>query len=171
MDVLAQFPDDVAFVLDLYKVIWVNEEAIKKQALSEAERLAYHREHSLPVMAQIRQWGEQELVEENSSLGKAIRYFVKHDDGLTRFCTVEGAKIDNNDMEAQLKLIVRGRKNSSFFKTLAGAAVSDVITSMIATCVRAQVNPFDDFNAIQRHQDQVKSKPEAWLPWNYHLNI
>ncbi len=175
VDVLAQFPDDVAFVLDLYKVIWVNEKAIKKQALSEAERLAYHREHSLPVMAQIRQWGEQqlaqELVEENSSLGKAIRYFVKHYDGLTRFCTVEGAKIDNNDMEAQLKLIVRGRKNSSFFKTLAGAAVSDVITSMIATCVRAQVNPFDYFNTIQRHQDQVKSNPEAWLPWNYHLNL
>ncbi len=175
VDVLAQCPEDVEFVLNLYQVIWVNEAVIKKQSLSDAERLAYHREHSLPVMAKIRQWGEdqlhQEHVEENSGLGKAIRYFIKHDDGLTRFCTVEGAKIDNNEMEAQLKLIVRGRKNSSFYKTLAGAAVSDVITSMIATCVRAQVNPFDYFNAIQRHQDQVKSNPEAWLPWNYHLNL
>ena len=66
---------------------------------------------------------------------------------------------------------MRDCKNSSFFKTLAGAAVSDVITSMIATCVRAQINPFDYFNAIQRHQDPVKSNPEAWLPWNYHLNL
>ena len=29
----------------------------------------------------------------------------------------EGAKLDNNRMEAQLKLIVRGRKNFSFYKT------------------------------------------------------
>lgn len=74
-------------------------------------------------------------------------------------------------MEAQLKLIVRGRKNSSFYKTLAGAAVSDVITSTIATCVRAGVNPFDYLIAIQRHQLLVKEHPEAWLPWNYPQNI
>lgn len=175
VDVFAQFPDEVESVLNRYKVIWIHDDETKKQAMSDAERLAYHREHSLPVMAQIRQWGEdqldQEHVEENSSLGKAIRYFVKHYDGLICFCTVKGAKIDNNEMEAQLKVIVRGRKNSSFFKTLAGAAVADVITSMIATCVRAQVNPFDYFNAVQRHQDQVKSNPEAWLPWNYPLNL
>lgn len=175
VDVLAQFPNEVEQVLNRYKVIWINDEVTQKQAMSAAERLAYHREHSLPIMAQIRQWGEQQLeqgiVEENSGLGKAIRYFIKHYAGLTRFCTVEGAMIDNNEMEAQLKLIVLGRKNASFYKTLAGASVSDVMTSIIATCVRAEVNPFDYLNAIQRHQDRVKANPHAWLPWNYHLNL
>ncbi len=75
--------------------------------------------------------------------------------------------LDNNLMEAQLKLIVRGRKNAYFYKTLAGAAISDIITSVIATCVRALINPFDYLNAIQRNQEQVKSNPQVWLPWNY----
>ncbi len=49
-------------------------------------------------------------MEENSTLGKAIRYFIKHYKGLTCFCRAEGAMLDNNRMEAQLKVIVRGRK-------------------------------------------------------------
>jgi len=175
VDVIHQFPQQVEHVLNLYKGIWVNENKANAQSMNDAQRLVHHREHSLPIMAQIREWGEQQLAqagfEEHSGLGKAIRYFLKHFDALTRFCTVEGAKIDNNPMEAQLKMIARGRKNSSFFKTLAGASVGDVITSVIATCVRAEVSPFDYLNAIQRHQDAVKANPHAWLPWNYHLNL
>jgi len=174
VDVLAHFPDEVEWVLEQYKVIWINDGETKKQGLSDAERLVFHRERSLPIMATIRDWGQtqldQETAEENSGLGKAIRYFIKHYAGLTRFCTVAGAKLDNNAMEAQLKLIVRGRKNASFYRTLAGAAISDIITSVIATCERAGANAFEYLNALQRHQDTVKANPKAWLPWNYHLN-
>ena len=175
VDILNQFPDEVGIVLNWYKVIWRNDDETKAQQLKPLERLAYHRAHSLPIMQQIRDWGEQQLaneqVEANSGLGKAIRYFLTHYEGLTRFCTVEGAMLDNNRMEAQLKVIVRGRKNSSFYKTLSGAAISDVITSMIATCVSVGTNPFNYFNAIQRHQNQVVASPDDWLPWNYQLNF
>jgi len=126
-------------------------------------------------MKTIFDWGQQALlserVEENSGLGKAIRYFTSHYDGLTRFCTIEGAKIDNNWMEAQLKIIVRGRKNFSFYKTLLGANISDVVTSSIATCINAGANPLDYMVAIQQNQDRVNASPEAWMPWNYHLNL
>ena len=73
-------------------------------------------------------------------------------------------------MEAQLKMVARNRKNAYFYKTQAGAAISDVLTSVIATCVQAGTNPFEYLNAIQRHQAQVKANPRAWLPWNYLLN-
>ena len=175
VDVMGSFPEKVGHVLNLYKAIWVHDQQTKKKSLTPAERLDYHREHSLPVMEQIRHWGKtqlsQEQVEANGGLGKAIAYFLKHYEGLTLFCTIEGAMVDNNLMEAQLKLIVRGRKNSYFYRTLAGAAISDIITSVIATCVSAQVNPFEYFNLIQQHHDQVKSNPQAWLPWNYHLHL
>jgi len=125
-------------------------------------------------MVKIRDWGQRQLdeeaVEDNSGLGKAIRYFIKHYEGLTCFCRVEGAKLDNNLMEAQLKVIALGRKNAYFYKTLAGASISDIITSVVATCVRAQINPFDYLNAIQRNQEHVKANPQVWLPWNFHLN-
>ncbi len=174
VDVLTHFPEDVEYVLNLYKTIWVNEDLVNEKQLNAAQRLAYHQEHSLPSMKTIRDWGERQLatmhVEANSGLGKAIRYFLSHYDGLTRFCTVEGAMIDNNWMEAQLKLIVRGRKNFSFYKTQLGATISDIITSVIATCVNAQVNPFDYLVVIQQNQDQVNTSPETWLPWNYQRN-
>jgi len=175
VDVLSHYPDEVATVLNWYKIIWINDDETSTQQFNKAERLAYHREHSLPVMQQIKAWGEAQLanekVEENSMLGKAIRYFINHYEGLTRFCTVEGAMLDNNRMEAQLKVIVRGRKNAGFYKTLAGAAISDVITSMIATCVSAGVNPFNYFTVLQRHQDRVLLSPADWLPWNYQPSL
>lgn len=175
VDVFKQFPIEVKHVLNLYKVIWINEHTVEEQQLDSAQRLAYHREHSLPIMKEIFDWGQQQLmseqVEENSGLGKAIQYFISHYDGLTCFCTVEGAKLDNNWMEAQLKIVVRGRNNFSFYKTLLGANISDVITSVIATCINAEINPLDYIVAIQRNQDQVNAAPEAWMPWNYQLTL
>ena len=65
-------------------------------------------------MAEIKLWGEthlaDETVEANSGLGKAIRYFIKHYEGLSLFCQVAGAKLDNNAIEAMLKIVVRDRK-------------------------------------------------------------
>ncbi len=80
---------------------------------------------------------------------------------------MEGAQLDNNRMETTLKLILRGRKNALFFKTLAGAAIADVLVSVIATCHQAGVNPLDYLVQIQRHASAVKANPLQWLPWNY----
>ena len=126
-------------------------------------------------MESIRAWGHEQLnnnrVEANSALGKAIRYFDKHFDGLSGFCHHVGAQLDNNRMEQQLKLIVRNRKNAGFYKTAIGAHVGDIITSLIATCAQAGINAFEYFNAIQRGNDRVKQTPEAWLPWCYEQTL
>jgi hypothetical protein len=126
-------------------------------------------------MEEIRLWAEQQLeteqVEENSGLGKAMAYFLRHFEALTGFCRIPGAQLDNNEMEAALKLIIRGRKNSLFFKTLAGAAVADVLTSLIATSVKADINVFDYFVSLQRHADEVKKSPQLYLPWNYQMTL
>jgi transposase len=66
-----------------------------------------------------------------------------------------------------IKLIVRSRKNSLFFKTQNGADVSDVITSMLATSAECNANPFDYLQCLQRNQLAVRAAPEKWLPWNY----
>lgn len=171
VDVLSHFPDEVESVLEQYQGIWTNDTHAKEQGLSPNQRQIYHHQHSLPILQKIRGWGREKLdsnlVEENSGLGKAIRYFDKHFDGLTRFCTCEGAELDNNLMEQQIKLIVRNRKNASFFKTAVGADVGDVITSVIATAARAGANVFHYLNALQRNSHSVKASPELWLPWCY----
>jgi len=174
-DLLSHFTDEVEEVLCLYGQIWVLEDETIEQQLSLAERLAYHQKHSLPIMARIKRWGEEalqnETVEANSGLGKAIGYFIKHYEGLVSFCKIEGAQLDNNLMEAQLKLVVRDRKNAMFHKTLSGAAIGDVITSMIATANQANINVFDYFNCLQRENERVIADPEYYLPWNFQKNL
>ena len=171
VDVAAHFPDHVPWVLERYGKIWEHEAYCKEHPLSSQQRLIYHRQHSLPVMESIRQWGQQKLasdeVEANSGLGKTINYFLNHYDGLSAFCRIKDAQLDNNEMEAMLKLIIRGRKNALFFKTLAGAAIGDVLTSLIATCQQAGVNAFEYLIVLQRHAQAVKEQPQAWLPWCY----
>lgn len=171
VDVMSAFAGEVTWVLEQYGEIWRFEDEADEQGFSPAERLAHHQAHSLPVMARLRAWGQEKLqsgaVEESSGLGKAIGYFERHYDRLVGFCRYECARLDNNAMERHLKLIVRNRKNAHYFKTAAGAAIGDVITSIIATCASAGVNVLDYLNAVQRHQDAVKASPDQWLPWNY----
>lgn len=174
-DVAASFPEQVTWVLRRYALIWEHERHCQAQAHTRAQRLRFHHEHSLPVMAQIRDWGQRQLdsatVEANSGLGQAIGYFDRHFKGLTAFCRIEGAPLDNNRMERALKLIIRGRKNALFFKTPAGAAIADVVTSVVATAYQAGINAFDYLVALQRHAEAVKRHPEQWLPWNYQATI
>jgi len=174
-EVLNQFPEEVEQVLKWYGEIWRHDDEATKLVLNAEQRLAWHKKLSLPVMEQIRDWGKVELesghIEENSGLGKAISYFNKHFEGLTAFCRVEGAKLDNNRVEQALKLVARNRKNAMFHKTQAGASIADVIMAMIATSAEAGVNVLDYFNKVQCMQSEVKARPQDFLPWNYQSNI
>ena len=171
VDVKSHFPDAVGEVLERYAVIWANEEAANQAQMTPAQRLTHHREHSLPIMEGLKAWCENSLaersVEENSGLGKAIRYFLNHYEGLSAFCRIEGARLDNNLAEQLLKLIARCRKNALFYKTQAGADVGDVITSLLATCELNGINGYDYLLVLQQHRRTVAQAPANWLPWSY----
>jgi len=77
------------------------------------------------------------------------------------------AKIANNQIEAMLKIVVRDRKNAMFHKTLLGATIGDVVTSLIATASESGINVFNYFTTLQQEREKVKSNPEKYLPWNY----
>lgn len=164
-------PDEVDGLLELYGKIWENEAFIKEQALDEKARLSYHQQHSKPVMEQIKAWAlsqqEAKTFEEHSGFGKAIKYLLKHFDKLTLFYQLPGIPIDNNRMEETLKLIIRSRKTCHFFKTVNGAGIANVLTSLIGTGMRAEINLFEYLTVLQRYADKVRANPSAWLPWNY----
>lgn len=67
-------------------------------------------------------------------------------------------------MEAKLKLTVRNRKNAMFHKTLSGASISDVVTSLIATAGQTGINVFNYFNLLQGERENVIANPENYLP-------
>lgn len=165
------YPEEIGWVLDTYGKIWENEALVKEKKMRDDERLLYHQKNSLPVMTKLYEWAQKktelESFEEYSALGKAIKYFIKYYDGLIMFCKVLGAPIDNNRMEEKLKIIIRGRKTSHFYKTVNGAGVANVLISLIATADQAGISAYNYLIALQRNRDSVKAHPKNWLPWNY----
>ena len=170
VDIETHFPDEVGWVLDHYGRVWANDRTAAERGDDALQRLAYHQEHSLPIMETIKAWCEQYLnsltAEQHSGLGKACKYVLNHYAGLTQFCKTPGAPIDNNRVEERLKTPIRTRKNSHFYKTQIGADVANVLTSVIVTAYRNGVNPFDYLNAVQRCSALVKENPADWMPWN-----
>ncbi len=170
-DIQSRHPAEIDWLLETYACIWKAEDTVKNNHLNPEQRLAYHQQHSLPAMQAIREWAintvEKEDFEEYSALGKAVQYFLKHYDRLILFCVEPNALIDNNRMEEKLKIVIRGRKTAHFYKTVNGAGVSNVLTSLIATTYGADENVYDYLVALQKHQQQIKDSPKAWLPWNY----
>lgn len=169
VDIENNYPDEVAFVLALYGQAWTFDHEAKAKHYNDQQRLTHHQANSLPVMEQIKAWCDDVVnaptAEQHSSLTKACRYFLKHYEGLTQFCKIAGAPIDNNLMEEGLKMKIRSRKTSHYYKTQTGADVANVLTSIIATVYRNNGNPFDYLNSIQRHKTEVKAHPAEWLPW------
>lgn len=143
----------------------------RKEQLSPEARLTYHQAYSRPIMDGLKNWLEKQfddrLVEPNSSLGKAISYMQGHFETLSRFLQVPGAPLENNIAERALKLFIRQRKNSLFYKTEHSAYIASVLTSLIATCLHAGVNAVDYLVALQEHRSEVFADPGAWLPWTY----
>lgn len=169
VDIQEAFPEECKRVLDDLAAIYRNDAATDGK--TQAERLAYHQEHSAPVMAGLRVWIERQfserLVEPNSSLGKALTYMLTHWSGLTRFLEDGRAPLDTNAVERILRLAVLNRKNSLFYRTEHGAAVGDVITSLVQTCALNGVRAWDYLLALVRNARAVRARPEAWLPWTY----
>jgi len=171
VEVAENFPDEVRHVLEEWKIVFENDARTKAQAMSPDARLAYHQEHSAPVMKRLKEWCDEQiekrLVEPNGGLGAAIAHMKKHWDKLTLFLRVPGAPIDNNCCERALKKAILHRKNALFFKTENGAKTGDIFMSLIHTCELSGVNPFDYLVAMLRHPADVEESPEDWMPWNY----
>jgi transposase len=171
VDVAESFPEECRQVIESLRGIYRFEALSKEQNLSDAQRLAFHQEHSKPVMDDLHRWMKEQMdqkkVEPNSGLGEAIRYMLKHWEPLTRFLSVPGAPLDNNIAERALKMAILHRKNSLSYKTLHGARVGDIFMSLIHCCELNGVNPFDYLTALDKHAEQVRQDPAQWLPWNY----
>jgi hypothetical protein len=57
------------------------------------------------------------------------------------FLRVPGAPLDNNICEQALKMAIRRRKKSLFYKTMRGAQVGDLYMSLIHTCYFSGADP------------------------------
>jgi transposase len=169
IDIEPAFPSECGHVLDAIAKIYRVE--AETEGMSAQERLECHQASSGPVMAELREWIEEEFAERrtepNSSLGQAFRYMLKHWEGLTRFLTVAGVPLDNNPAERALKRAVLLRKNALFYKNEHGAAVGAILQSLIETCRLNGASAWEYLLTLMRNQSEARANPAAYLPWSY----
>jgi transposase len=175
IDEVGNFPAECQYVLEALGKVFKTDEQCKEQALSDDERLAVHQRDSAPVMAELQRWilaqFDDKRVEPNSGLGDAFQYLLKRWDKLTLFLRVSGAPIDNNLCERVLKMAIRHRNNSLFYRSQRGARVGDIFMALIYTAELHGENPFEYLVALLVHSADVAADPAAWLPWTFRATL
>jgi transposase len=171
VELAESFPEQVRFVLETLREVYITDAHARKESLDPQQRLQLHQKESQPRMVALEQWMQtqftERIIEPNSSLGTAILYMQKRWAQLTLFLRIPGAPLDSNIVERALKKAILHRKSALFYRTLNGARVGDVFMSLIYTAELNEVAPFEYLVALLQHADQVRANPGEWMPWNY----
>jgi hypothetical protein len=175
VELTESFPEQVRFVLETLREVYITDARARNQGLDPAQRLQLHQDESRPRMAALEHWMQAQfdgrIIEPNSSLGAAILYMQKRWSELTLFLRVPRAPLDNNTCERALKKAILHRKNALFCRTLAGAHVGDVFMSLIHTAELNHIAPFEYLVALQRNAAVVAANAADWMPWNYQVTL
>jgi transposase len=170
-DEIPNYPVECRELLEKIGGIYKVDDLCKDKELSPHERLAEHQRVSGPLMDALQRSMEEQLaqkrVEPNSGIGEAFNYLLKRWDKFTLFLRVPGAPLDNNICERALKMAIKHRNSSLFYRSQRGARVGDMYMSLIHTAELCDGNPFDYLTVLQRHHKAVAQTPAEWLPWNY----
>jgi transposase len=135
----------LAYIRLLYDV----EDQAKEQHLDSVARAALRQELALPRLAQFKAWLETQQLSDGggvlpkSPMGMAITYALNQWNALCVYVSDGDLAIDNNAGENALRRIGVGRKNWLFCGSDAGGTTAAILFSLIATCERHKVNPFE----------------------------
>jgi transposase len=175
VDEANNFPVECRHVLEQLGLVFRNEATTKELGLTAEQRLALHQRESGPVMDALKRWLDEQLdgkhVEPNSGLGQAYRYLLTRWDSLTVFLRVPGAPIENNICERVLKMAIRLRNASLFYRSGHGARVGDLYMSLIFTAELNGENSFEYLQALLEHESDLKDNPAAWMPWTFRATL
>ena len=106
-------------------------------------RRALRQAKSKPLVDELKLWFEANLarISKGSKLGDAIRYGLRHWDGLVRYLDDGRIEIDSNTVERSMRPIALSRKNALFAGHDQGAANWGIVASLIETCKLNAVDP------------------------------
>jgi len=135
----------MAYIRLLYDV----EDQAKEKHLDPAARATLRQQMALPRLAQFKAWLQTQQLSEGGSvlpkspMGQAITYALNQYNALCVYVSDGHLAIDNNAGENALRRIGVGRKNWMFCGSDTGGRTAAILFSVIATCERHRVNPFE----------------------------
>ena len=170
-DIKDKHPVEYAEAGRVYKQVFDNDDEAKSLGLTPVDRMLYHREHSKPLLQQLKKMCEEKItskrVEPSSRLWEPLTFVINQWDRLTRFCDVPGVPLDTNLVEQALIMPVRYFAGSFNYHTEDGAVVGDHAMSLIATARANDVEPVAWLTECLRCHEDLAQRPEHYLPWVY----
>jgi transposase len=136
------------------------------------ERRAARQERSKPIVEALHAWLTLQLgrVSGKSTLAEAIRYALRHWDGLVLFLEDGRLELDNNTVERAIRPIALGRKNSLFAGSDGGARHWAVVASLVATAKLNGIEPLAWLTDVLERMVSGRTKAhelERLLPWTW----
>lgn len=121
------------------------EHEIVELKLDGVDKVRYRRDKAPPILAEIREWLEREVVRvlPKSPIGKAIQYSRGQWDALQVYLEDADLDIDNNEVERVLRGPAVGRGNWLFFGSEEGGKWGAAAYTLIESCKLNDVNPFE----------------------------
>lgn len=134
-------------------------------------RHALRQEKSVPRLTPFRAWLEAQQASRGgpvlprSPMGQAITYTLNQWDALCVYTTDGDLAIDNNVSENALRRVALGRKNWLFCGSDNGGNTAAVLFSLIATCQRHRVEPYEYLRDVLNRMTAEPRRPlENLLP-------
>ena len=136
------------------------------------QRRAIRQERSKPIVDALHSWltAQLERVSGKSTLAEAIRYALRHWQGLVLFLEDGRLELDTNTIERAIRPITLGRKNSLFAGSDGGARRWALVVSLVATAKLNGVEPQAWLTDVLERMvsGRIKSHAlERLLPWNW----
>lgn len=168
-DIKDKYPAEYAEAGRVYNQVFDNDD--KALGLTPIDRMLYHRQHSKPLMLQLKAMCEEKItskrVEPNSPLWEPLTFVLNQWEKLTRFCEVPNVPLDTNLVEQALIMPVRYLAGSFNYHTEDGALVGDRAMSLIASARQSGVEPVAYLTQCLRCHEDLTKNPEHYLPWVY----
>jgi len=139
---------------------------------SAAARRHARQARSKPLLEAMRAWLAEQLarISGRSSLAQAIRYALKHWDGLTLFVDDGRLEPDTNVVERAIRPVAMARKNALFAGSDSGGRHWAIIATLIETCRLNGVEPWAWLTDVLERivSGQTRSHElHTLLPWNW----
>jgi transposase len=121
---------------------------------------------AVPRLQQFKAWLESQQMANGgqvlpkSPMGQAITYALNQWDALCVYTTDGDLSIDNNTAENALRRVALGRNNWNFLGSDAGGKTAAIHFSLITSCQRHEVNPFEYLKDVL---DRIASTPISKL--------
>jgi transposase len=146
------------------------ERAIRRKP-PEARR-AVRQQRSAPLVQELRGWLEAQLdlVSQGSALAGAIRYGLRHWEGLCRFLEDGRLEMDTNTVEREIRPVATTRRAALFAGSEGGGQNWAIATTLIRTAILNGVNPQAWLTDVLERMVRGETKSTALhtlLPWTW----